>query len=350
MPKRSSQSPAPQQSDLHLVSFLGTTDVQLAASGSGPIVTAVRRLKPAFITLVVTESSGKPRDGDVDFMAASSTVKRLLEGLQYDTSNEGRIQPAPVVYRRPMTLDDPTDHNEIYPKLRLICSDIVAEYTHVAAAISSGTPAMQVCWILLAESGEVPLTLYRTIDPNKSRVTLKPVKLDTHLPRILGLEKENTRLAQRTKSLEKVAYKPVRVDVQNGRVLVGDVDLNFSRRQFTYYRYFLDSVVEQQENAGLRIERDVIPDSFIDALIRYDKETWPREPDPDILRLQQDRFLDVGVVRSNLSKLNKKIVEALNNTAGLYKVDYVGRAKLRMYTVHVPADKIRYTDRRTAKD
>jgi sigma54-dependent transcription regulator len=48
-----------------------------------------------------------------------------------------------------------TDHNQIYVELKNYCDRLNnADNRSYTAAISSGTPDMQVCWILLAEYGD----------------------------------------------------------------------------------------------------------------------------------------------------------------------------------------------------
>lgn len=235
----------------HLISFVGTTDIHLAPEGKGPILTAIRELKPKSVTLIVTEAKSGASKKRTTFMEESSKVVSAIEGAF----------PKVHVQRWPMSLLDPTDHNEIYPKLRSIAREIVNEFPEVAVAISSGTPSMQVCWILLAESGEVALKLFRTSDPDISNHVIRPVKLEVGLPRIIGLEQQNQKLALRTSSLEKAAFKQIRVSVPNGTIHIGDVELNLSRRQYTYYRYFLTQAAEgtTSTDSGLSIRNGRIP-------------------------------------------------------------------------------------------
>ena len=320
----------------HLVSFVGTTDIQLAHEGRGPVLTAIKELKPTSVTLIVTESKAGTSKKKSRFMEDSIRVVDAIENTF----------PKVSVQRWPIVLSDPTDHNEIYPKLRAIAREIATEFPEVAVAISSGTPSMQVCWILLAESGEVSLKLYRTSDPDISNVVIQPVKLEVGLPRIIGLEQQHQKLQRRTNSLEKVAFKQIRMSVPNGTIHVGAVELKLSRRQFTYYRYFLSQAAEHTgtADAGLSIRNGRIPKNFVEAIVSYDKETWPLEPDPDMLALRVGGELDVTVFRSNLSKLNRKISDALGDISALYSIQFMGRAKLRSYSLLVPASKIKIID------
>lgn len=321
---------------VHLISFVGTTDILLAPEGKGPILTAVKELKPDSVTLIVTETGSRAPKRPSRFMEESSKVVAAIESAF----------PRVSVRRWPMAIADPTDHNALYPKLRSIARDVSGEHPEVAAAISSGTPAMQVCWILLAESGEVALKLYRTSDPDISDVVIRPVTLEVGLPRIIGLEQQNRKLVRRTNSLEKVVFKPVRVNVSHGTIHVGEVELKLSRRQYTYYRYFLAQAEANQGavDSGLSIRDGKIPKDFVNAILRYDEETWPHEPDMDMMILRKSADLDITVFRSNLSKLNRKIDDALGDRSELYRVNFAGRAKLRTYSLLIPANKISIND------
>lgn len=238
----------------HLISFVGTTDIHLAPEGRGPILTAIRELKPKSVTLIITEAKSGASRKRTSFMEDSGKVVSAIEGAF----------PKVHVQRWPMSLLDPADHNEIYPKLRSIARDIVNEFPEVAVAISSGTPSVQACWILLAESGEVALKQFRTSDPDMSNHVIRPVKLEVGLPRIIGLEQQNQMLARRASSLEKVAFKHVRVNVPTGTIHIGDVELNLCRRQYTFYRYFLTQSAEGAtlNDSGLSIRNGRISKGF----------------------------------------------------------------------------------------
>ena len=94
-----------------------------------------------------------------------------------------------------MAFLDVTDHNHIYPVLKGFTDDLnKAENFDYTAAISSGTPAMQVCWILLAESGDFSetnkLNLIKVKDPAFGESENIPVIIETSLPQIIRLKNE----------------------------------------------------------------------------------------------------------------------------------------------------------------
>jgi DNA-binding NtrC family response regulator len=78
-----------------------------------------------------------------------------------------------------MKLDDPTDYAGILAQLRRQFSRI--EKAHLNAdffvSISSGTPQMQSCWLLLAASGEIPATLLQPQPPQFVSDPAKAVKV-----------------------------------------------------------------------------------------------------------------------------------------------------------------------------
>ena len=238
----------------HLISFDVTTDIHLAPEGRGPILTAIRELKPKSVTLSITEAKSGASRNRTSFMEDSGRVVYPIEGAF----------PKIHVQRWPMSLLDPADHYEIYPSLCSIARDIVNEFPEVAVAISSGTPSMQVSWTLLAESGEVALKLFRTSDQDISNHVIRLVKLEVGLPRFIGLEQQNQKLARSASSLEKAAFKQVRMNVSNGMIHIGDGELNLSRRQLTSCRYFLTQSAEGTTltDSGLNIRNGRISKGF----------------------------------------------------------------------------------------
>src|SRR5690606_27210426 len=83
-----------------------------------------------------------------------------------------------------LPIKDVTDHNHIYSILKEFSDRLdKTERNKYTAAISSGTPAMQVCWILLSESGDFSdtnrLRLIKVKDPKFGKSENITVKIDT---------------------------------------------------------------------------------------------------------------------------------------------------------------------------
>lgn len=136
-----------------------------------------------------------------------------------------------------------TDHNEIYPKLLEICKELnISPDREYTAAIAAGTPAMQVCWLLMAESGDFPIKLIRSNEPRFGKPLVTLIKLDTTLPKIFRLEQENDEIDNLLPDAE--------IDVKNGSLQIAGTIIPLSPMEFSYYRYFA-----QRIKKGLLAER-----------------------------------------------------------------------------------------------
>ncbi len=311
---------------MHLLSFVGTADGHLAPEGSGPILTAVRELAPTSVTLIVTEGNGIEHD----YAAMSTLVKKAI--LQ--------VNPEISVGRRFIELTDPTDHNEIYYQLRDLTQALAKRHPKMTAAISSGTPSMQVCWILLAESGEAPLSLVRTAEPRFGRPPVQPVRLDVGLPRIQAM----ARLEQENAALLDLAIPTVTVHVQRGLVLFNDEIIPLSPRMFSYYRYFLERARQARRSpAYLEVRGVFVSGSFTQAIVEYHTESFPEKEDLEIARLQKGLYeIQASAFRSTVTKLNDRIRKHVPDQR-LHQhliVQAIGPKSARQYYVGLNADKI----------
>ncbi len=313
---------------MHLISFVGTTDGLLASEGKGPIITAVRELKPTEVTLIVTEGDNDRND----YQAFAGIVKKAI----IDVSASVKVR------RVTMDLADPTDHNDIYPKLRSIVTTIAETSTELVGAISSGTPSMQVCWILLAESGEAPIKLIRTVDPQLSKRTVRDVSLGVGLPRIHALEQENS-------DLQSIAIPHVTVHVQRGVIIIGETILNLSPRMFTYYRYFLErSLKSASANAMLVVRGVYVGSDFASKIVAFHYESFPEKEDVDIHTMKtKDLDIEASVFRSTISKLNKRITECIRDPRinRYFIVKAEGPKSARQYFLSLPPSKITISKR-----
>ncbi|GMV52644.1 MAG: hypothetical protein D8M52_04770 [Chlorobi bacterium] len=309
---------------MHLVSFVGTTDGLLAHEGRGPILTAVRELNPESVTLLVTEG----RNDRYDYHDFAKKVKYAILA----------IKPNISVSRETMELDDPTDHNDIYPKLRSLLSRIQERYSDVTAAISSGTPSMQVCWILLAEGELKTLRLVRTIEPSLSQNTVRPVRLGVGLPRIESLEQE-------TRVLQEIALPLITLNVRKGLLLVGDSLVHLSPRMFTYYRYFLELLVtaKTQHDAMFEVRGVFVGSDFAATIVEYHHASFPESEDVEIARIEKTgRDIESSVFRSTVSKLNQRIYRDVQDTRihKYLRVNADGPKSSRLYFINYPVSRV----------
>jgi len=104
----------------------------------GPIISLARAQRFDLIYLLATPNTEKQ---------TSATVEALAE-----TCQETKVD---VVN---LSLDDPTDYNAILFNLRQVIGELIAKRPEASyfVSVSSGTPQMHACWLLLAASGEIP--------------------------------------------------------------------------------------------------------------------------------------------------------------------------------------------------
>ena len=165
-----------------LLSFVGTNDAgKLINQNDGAILTALTNQKFDEVILLWNQTSiKKPNYSSISNYLKREILKRKL---------------ASKVTLIELKIKDVTDHNEIYASLKNIADQLFkTEKMNYTTAISSGTPSMHVCWILLAESGDFSetnqLNLIKVKDPKYGKTENISVKIDTSLPRIIRLKEE----------------------------------------------------------------------------------------------------------------------------------------------------------------
>jgi hypothetical protein len=202
-----------------LISFVGSNDAgKLLGKNDGAILTLLKARKFDEVNLIWTKSEKEKFDG----YKIAKDLEKEIKARKHCFS----------VYLHSFELEDITDHNEIYPKLLELCRDKFENRLRtikLIAAISSGTPSMQVCWILMAESGDFPLEIIRVSEPKFKSKPFTQVKLGTGLPRITKLQEEVNEL----KPNVKLQIDPPRLLIDGNQIKLGPI-------QFCYYRYFLE--------------------------------------------------------------------------------------------------------------
>jgi hypothetical protein len=307
-----------------LLSFVGSNDAGgLRGKPDGAVLTAVQATRPDEIHLVWNDSTS----GDLPFSQIANYLKdQLKQRFKINSVNLHELQ-----------LADVTDHNEIYPKLLSLCRDIIHGGKSYTGAIASGTPAMQVCWILMAESGDFPIDLIRSNEPKFGKPLVTPVKLGTGLPRILHLEAERKKLQESNLDL----IPKLILDLTNGLVSIGNTTIQLSPVEFCYYRYFVERRLDTDD--FVRISGIFVPQEFVEKTMQYRNESYP---DKKLSETELKAFLKHGITtttfRSNVSKTNVKIHGALKNDglARMFEVAIEGKKNSKMYGIRAPRSKV----------
>ncbi len=303
---------------------------KLLGKKDGAILTALQNEKFDEIILLWNDAKVQGTDfrySDIAIHIRREIKKRRLASKSYDEE---------------ISFNDVTDHNEIYLKLKAFTDTLEKNSSlKYTANISSGTPAMSVCWILLSESGdfseENPLRLIKIRDPRYGQVGNVEVKLHTGLPKIIRLKKEVDRL-------KSDLIPECRINVNTGKVFIGDTEINFSPMQFCYYRYFVQRVLE---NKGMeKLAGFFAPKHFVKAVHNFHEETFPhldinRQPLLDLIK--KDGDLVLSNVRPIITKLNKKLSEALGNSSlyEQFEIANEGRRGEKFYGIKAPANKFK---------
>ena len=308
-----------------LLSFVGTNDAgKLKGGQDGAILTVFRERSFDEVHLLWNPS----RNPEVDF-------KSIGEYVSEEITKRGL---AGKVYLHEFNCSDVTNHNDIYPQLLSFCKSLGVDANKTfTAAIASGTPAMQVCWILMAESGDFPIELIRSNEPKYGKPLVIPIKLGTGLPRILRLEEENKQLQKDKEEL----IPPLVIDVKNGLAYVNGVNLDLSPIEFCYYRYFAERKLISDEFE--RISGILVPPVFVENLLLYRKESFPdKEVSEKEKRELRDRGISTATFRSNLSKANNGIHKVLKNKslAKLFEIAIEGKKNSKLYGIQLPKARI----------
>lgn len=310
-----------------LLSFVGTNDQgKLKDVEDGAILTVFRERSFDEVHLLWNSSKKK----DIDY-------KLTAEYVAQEIQSRGLCDRVTL---HEFVCIDVTDHNEIYPQLLSFCKSLLAGSNRkFTAAIASGTPAMQVCWILMAESGDFPIELIRSKEPKFGKPYVNAVKLGTTLPKIIRLQEERENLIRQKEEL----LPKLELDTSKGIVKIGTTTIAFSPIEFAYYRYFIERAktgMEAQRFSGISV-----PTDFLRAVVKFHKEAFP---DAELFRMVLDRMLregkslSIGTFRANVTKANVRIAKALNHSAmaKIFQISRDGKRHAVVYGIHIPASKI----------
>lgn len=312
-----------------LISFAGNNDAgALAEKPDGAVLTALKNEKFDGVILLYNHSP----EAKVDY---SKVVYYL------DSEIKSRKLARKVVITE-LPIENVTDHNHIYAILKDFADALIKNQgVEFTAAISSGTPAMQVCWILLAESGdfseEFPLRLIQVSDPKFGPSQNIPVKIDTTLPRIIRLKEE---IAE----LKKELIPPAVISFEKATFSIGGAVIPLSPIELSYYIYFAERNTRgegEEKFSGFTAGGD-----FLKRILELHSKLFPSL---DTNRLDLEKMLRKGTglamttFRGNISKINSKIRTIIDNEeiCRAYEITASGIRGAKFYGIHAPKGKIR---------
>lgn len=311
-----------------LLSFVGTNDAgKLLEKPDGAILTALKNEKFDIVYLLWNKGSSNK----ISYQEISEYLKKEIK----------KRKLAQKIFINELHIKNVTDHNRIYVTLKDFTDNLPkSEELEYKAAISSGTPAMQVCWILLAESGDFsenyPLRLIQVKDPKFGKSENIPVKIDTSLPRIVRMKEE---VAELKKDLLPVA----KITIAKPGLFIGEKEIPLAPIELSYYRYFADRVISDK---GL--EKFSGFNTTIAFLKRINEIHAEFFPDLDSNRMELEKFIkdEMGIslstFRGNVSKINKKLKNAIDKDAVLesFQINVEGQRGAKFYGIKAPKEKI----------
>ena len=303
-----------------LITFVATHDAGDNKS-DGPVINIFKKFKYDKTFLLYSDDK---------FFNIAKHVKKVI--AKKDKCTEIIIKKLDIV--------NPTDHNEIYPKLLNFCKTLKPlKNKKFTAAIASGTPAMQVCWILMAESGDFPIDLIRSNEPKFGSEIVTPVKLGTGLPRIIKLQKEVINLTNEKNELIPELY----LIVKKGQVVINNKEIKLSLMEFCYFRYFV-------ERSLLDLEPEMIngfetPRHIVEKVLQYHKQSFPFSDTRSDLEkiLKQGNLPLMNNFSSHKTNINKKIKLALKNLPYVkyFLISDFGKRYNKEYGLIIPSNKIK---------
>ncbi|MCX7832853.1 MAG: RNA repair transcriptional activator RtcR family protein [Ignavibacteria bacterium] len=305
-----------------LVSFVGTNDAgKLNGKNDGAILTVLKNMKFDRVHLLWTSS--------------------YKNGINYDKISQYLINEIKKrkyckdVTREYLNIEDVVDHNEIYPKL-LDClkRNFNNKKFKVTAAIASGTPSMQACWIIMAESGDFPMELIRSNEPELNKEPITKVKLGTALPKIIRLENENKRLKKSLYPSDKVKINIIECELK-----IGEKVIPLPPMQFCYYRYFITRVINDE--GPLKIKGFNLPREFSQRILEFFTECYPEyDYNVSALKAKLSKFetISLNTFRSNISRMNSNLRKYLVDNYGPYLISYGGHKFQKEYSINIPKD------------
>ena len=311
-----------------LLTFVGSNDAgKLKDKKDGPIITALANQKFDEVILLWNKSGDK----EFDYQAISNYLK--------DEIKQRKLAKKTDIIE--LQIKNVTDHNQIYLTLKDFTDKLAkSEELDYTAAISSGTPAMQVCWILLSESGDFSetniLNLIQVKNPKFGPSENIPVKIDTALPKIIRLKEE-------VNNLKKDLIPIATISVSRPGLKIGDVEIVLSPIELTYYKYFAERVIA--DKGAEKFSGFNTSNYFLERIIEIHAEFFP-DLDSNRMELISIRKKNIGLsiytFRGNISKLNKKIKNTLRNgtISKTFEISSEGGRGSKFYGIKAAKEKL----------
>ncbi len=309
-----------------LISFVGTNDGgKLLNKKDGAILTVLKHRKFDKVYLLWTSSY----KNEISYDKISDYLVQEIKKRKYCSE----------VVREYINIEDVTDHNEIYPKLlNFLKSKFKSKKIKVTAAIASGTPSMQACWIIMSESRDFPMELIRSNEPELNTEPITVVKLGTALPRIIRLKEENKMLKRAIKASNKIT-----VNIGKCEINIKGIEIPFSPIQFCYYRYFLERAYNDE--GPLLMKGYNMPTEFSQRILDSYKECYT-DYDYNIISLKKKLSMQESIstsnFRSNVSKVNSILKEVLQTNYEQFLIQSIGQRFKKQYCLFVPKENINF--------
>ena len=312
-----------------LLTFVGSNDAgKLKDNNDGPILTALYNQKFDEVILLWNKSGDKKYDYQEISIYLKSEIKKQKLAKKTDIFE--------------LQIKNVTDHNQIYIVLKEFTDKLSkTDGLKYIAAVSSGTPAMQVCWILLSESGDFSetnkLNLIQVKDPKFGTSENIPVKIDTALPKIIRLKEE-------VNNLKKNLIPIATITVSRPGLKIGDTTIDLTPIELCYFKYFAERVIEGKGDEKFPMYKTT--DYFLDRVVKIHEEFFLESESGrmDLVSMQRKKIgLAISTFRGNVSKLNKKIKGVINNEsiADNFMITSEGLKGAKSYGIKATKEKLR---------
>lgn len=310
-----------------LISFVGTNDRgNDPKKGEGAILAVFDKPKYDKVYLLWVNTKKQ----QIDFREIAENVRHKLQGRKLCKDVE-------VIQ---FECKNVVDHNEIYQGLLNLCSEFPKEYNYTAA-ISSGTPQMQACWLLLAESGDFPIKLIRTNEKIFGGKRVEPVQLNSTLPRIDGLR---NKVEQCEKEIQELTPN-LKIDLKTGIVRVGDVIIKLAPVEYSHYCVLAKHALNVDE--PYRFTESDIPQEMVIEAVSYYKRSFEQLYNNLTKKEQEEKEskpIEVKTWRSYISRINTafKNSQLNNNIIKHYQVSIDGKRNSSLYYIKAHPKKIKF--------
>jgi len=192
------------------LTFVGNHD-KTNPEGFGPALTVFHKYSDKIKSVYIFHT---PKNKFLDYPSIAESTKRLI--ISFSPSISVKIISADII--------DPTDYLHVYTTLLLEIQKIEnTKKTDTIVNLTSGTPTMTVCWILLQKTGVLPKAkLVQSVNPKFRRRNISTVEVDFNFAEVTA--KQTPEIIQT--ELAKVT--------QDKRILVAEKSVNSLNNNFPF--------------------------------------------------------------------------------------------------------------------